>query len=64
VLLDRVGQLVAGGTAVVMATHHRDEWPPYATHELELAAGRPRYVGTMRAPEPARSARRARKGAS
>jgi molybdate transport system ATP-binding protein len=64
VLLDRIGQLVAGGTAVVMATHHRDEWPPYATHELELAAGRPRYVGTMRAPEPAHSARRARKRAS
>jgi molybdate transport system ATP-binding protein len=64
VLLDRIGQLVAGGTAVVMATHHRDEWPPYATHELELASGRPRYAGTMRVTEPARAARRAPKGAS
>ena len=55
VLLDRIGQLVAGGTAVVMATHHRDEWPPYATHELELAEGRARYAGPMRSAEPARA---------
>src|SRR4030095_635033 len=36
VLLDRIGHLVADGTAVVMSTHHRNEWPPYTTHELEL----------------------------
>jgi molybdate transport system ATP-binding protein len=48
VLLDRIGQLVAGGTAVVMTTHHREEWPPYATHELELAGGKARYVGAVR----------------
>jgi molybdate transport system ATP-binding protein len=48
VLLDRIGQRVAGGTAVVIATHHRDEWPPYATHEIELASGRQRYVGLLR----------------
>jgi ABC-type molybdenum transport system ATPase subunit/photorepair protein PhrA len=48
VLLDRIGQLVAGGTAVVMSTHHREEWPPYATHELELASGKARYVGVIR----------------
>jgi len=48
VLLDRIGQLVASGTAVVMTTHHRDEWPPYATHELELEAGRMKYAGPMR----------------
>jgi molybdate transport system ATP-binding protein len=65
VLLDRIGQLVAGGTAVVMATHHREEWPPYATHELELAAGKARYVGPMRWPDEGRSsARRAGKRAS
>jgi molybdate transport system ATP-binding protein len=65
VLLDRIGQLVAGGTAVVMSTHHREEWPPYATHELELAAGKARYVGPMRWPEDVRSsARRGRKRAS
>jgi molybdate transport system ATP-binding protein len=49
VLLDRVGQLVAKGTAVVMTTHHRDEWPPYATHELELDAGHMKYAGPVRA---------------
>ena len=48
VLLDRVGQLVAKGTAVVMTTHHRNEWPPYATHELELDAGRMKYAGSLR----------------
>lgn len=48
VLLDRIGQLVAKGTAVVMTTHHRDEWPPYATHELELDAGHMKYAGPLR----------------
>ena len=48
VLLDRIGQLVAKGTAVVMTTHHRDEWPPYATHELELESGRMKYAGVLR----------------
>jgi molybdate transport system ATP-binding protein len=48
VLLDRIGQLVAKGTAVVMTTHHSDEWPPYATHELELEAGRMTYAGVLR----------------
>ncbi len=65
VLLDRIGQLVAGGTAVVMSTHHREEWPPYATHELELASGRARYVGPMRASEDGRTRlRRSAKRAS
>jgi molybdate transport system ATP-binding protein len=58
VLLDRIGQLVAKGTAVVMTTHHRDEWPPYATHELELDAGRMKYAGPVReASAPARESR-------
>jgi ABC-type molybdenum transport system ATPase subunit/photorepair protein PhrA len=48
VLLDRIGHLVANGTAVVMTTHHRDEWPPYSTHELELEAGRMKYAGPLR----------------
>lgn len=48
VLLDRIGQLVSNGTAVVMSTHHRQEWPPYATHELELSGGRVRYIGSVR----------------
>jgi molybdate transport system ATP-binding protein len=57
VLLDRVGHLVANGTAVVMTTHHRDEWPPYATHELELEAGRMKYAGPLRALSTARANR-------
>ncbi|MEP7244104.1 MAG: ATP-binding cassette domain-containing protein [Gammaproteobacteria bacterium] len=65
VLLDRIGHLVEGGTAVVMATHHREEWPPYATHEIEMSSGRAVYVGPMRWPaEVGTSARRAGKRAS
>jgi molybdate transport system ATP-binding protein len=60
VLLDRIGHLIANGTAVVMSTHHREEWPPFATHELELAAGKPRYAGPIR---PSAHTRRARKRA-
>jgi len=36
-------------TAVVIATHHRDEWPACATHELELERGRAVYCGGVRA---------------
>lgn len=50
-LLDKIGELVAGGTAVVMSTHHREEWPPYATHELELSGGQVRYAGAIRWPQ-------------
>ncbi len=35
-------------TAIVMATHHRDEWPAAVTRELELAAGEVRYCGSVR----------------
>jgi molybdate transport system ATP-binding protein len=69
VLLDRIGHLVADGTAVVMSTHHRVEWPPYATHELELARGKVRYAGPMRdaiaapaIPHTPRASRRVRSG--
>ena len=37
---------------IVIATHHRDDWPRHATHELELAAGRVRYCGPLRQHEP------------
>lgn len=40
--------LVARGTAVVLASHHREEWPASVTHELELQKGRPRYHGPVR----------------
>jgi len=48
-LLGQLETLVAGGTAVVMTTHRRAEWPECATHELELAHGRARYCGPVRA---------------
>ena len=34
--------------AIVIATHHRDEWPAVVTQELELAAGEVRYCGSVR----------------
>jgi molybdate transport system ATP-binding protein len=57
-LLAHVETLIGEGTAVIMATHHRSEWPPSTTHELELAGGRPRYCG------PVRSAKIALRGGS
>ena len=39
---------IAEGIAVVMATHHRDEWPVGATHELELHDGEAMYCGEIR----------------
>jgi molybdate transport system ATP-binding protein len=42
--------------AIVMATHHRDEWPAAVTQELELAAGEVRYYGSVRDARAARPA--------
>jgi len=42
------------GVTVVIATHHRDEWPRGATHELELAGSRVVYCGPVRMPGSAR----------
>lgn len=39
---------IAKGIAVVLSTHHRDEWPAGATHELELREGRAIYCGEIR----------------
>ena len=47
-LSERIEARVAGGTAVVMTTHRRAEWPRCASHELELAGGEVRYVGPVR----------------
>ena len=47
-LQGHVEALIAAGTAVVVATHHRSEWPAATTHELELAGGRARYCGPVR----------------
>ncbi|HSY08678.1 MAG TPA: ATP-binding cassette domain-containing protein [Steroidobacteraceae bacterium] len=43
-----IQDLAARGTTIVMATHHRTEWPASTTHELELADGRMRYGGRVR----------------
>ena len=47
-LSERIEARVAGGTAVVMSTHRRSEWPRCASHELELARGEARYAGPVR----------------
>jgi molybdate transport system ATP-binding protein len=47
-LMVHVATLVASGTAVLMTTHHRSEWPACITHELELARGRAIYCGPVR----------------
>jgi molybdate transport system ATP-binding protein len=55
-LSERIEARVAAGTAVVMTTHRRSEWPHCASHELELARGEVRYAGPVR--ERSRSRRR------
>ena len=47
-LRSHVEAMFADGTAVVMTTHHRPEWPGGVTHELELAGGEARYCGPVR----------------
>jgi molybdate transport system ATP-binding protein len=47
-LKSHIEAMVADGTAVVMTTHHRPEWPECVTHELELAGGEARYCGPVR----------------
>jgi molybdate transport system ATP-binding protein len=37
-------------TTLIMASHHRDEWPQRTSHELELRAGKARYAGALRRP--------------
>jgi molybdate transport system ATP-binding protein len=44
-----IQDLAARGTSIVMATHHRADSPSGTTHELELADGRVRYRGPVRA---------------
>lgn len=47
-LRTRVEALARAGTTVLLTTHHRDEWPAAATHELELDGGRAVYCGPVR----------------
>jgi molybdate transport system ATP-binding protein len=56
-LSKRIEDKVAGGTAVVMTTHRRSEWPRCASHELELARGEVRYAGAVRERSPSRRRR-------
>lgn len=43
--VDRAG---AAGVTIVLTTHHRDEWPGAATHEIELSGGGAVYCGVVR----------------
>jgi len=43
-----VERAIAQGTTTIMTTHHRDEWPVHATHEIELSRGSARYCGPLR----------------
>ncbi len=43
-----VDRAAAAGATIVLTTHHRDEWPASATHEIELAAGSAVYCGGVR----------------
>jgi molybdate transport system ATP-binding protein len=56
-LSERIEASVAGGTAVVMTTHRRSEWPRCASHELELVRGEVRYAGPVRERSPSRRPR-------
>ncbi len=47
-LIGDIDRLISAGAAVVMSTHHRDEWPAGTTHEIELVAGRAAYAGPLR----------------
>jgi ABC-type molybdenum transport system ATPase subunit/photorepair protein PhrA len=47
-LLRQIDARVGQGAAVLMSTHHRDEWPASVSHEIELSAGRAVYVGPVR----------------
>ena len=47
-----VDKLANKERTIVIATHHQDDWPRRATHELELDAGRVRYCGALRRGNP------------
>jgi ABC-type molybdenum transport system ATPase subunit/photorepair protein PhrA len=47
-LHERIERFVAAGGAVVLTSHHRDEWPRNATHEIDLRRGQVWYAGELR----------------
>ena len=44
----RVERAHLKGATILIITHHRNEWPAHATHELELKAGAAVYCGALR----------------
>jgi len=44
-----VERKLQSGVTIVMATHHRDEWPTATSHELEIDRSRVVYCGPVRA---------------
>jgi molybdate transport system ATP-binding protein len=48
VLLARLRALASQSVAVIVTAHAANEWAACATHELELAHGRPLYCGPLR----------------
>ncbi|MBM4214160.1 MAG: ATP-binding cassette domain-containing protein [Gammaproteobacteria bacterium] len=44
----RIERFVAAGGAVVLTSHHRDEWPRNTTHEIELRRGKVQYADVVR----------------
>jgi ABC-type molybdenum transport system ATPase subunit/photorepair protein PhrA len=44
----RVEGAHARGATIIIIAHHRNEWPPHTTHELELQAGVAIYCGPLR----------------
>jgi molybdate transport system ATP-binding protein len=46
----RIERSAASGKTILMTTHHRDEWPRAATHELQLRGGLAVYCGPVRFP--------------
>lgn len=61
-LQSRLESFVESGGAVVLSSHHPDEWPRNASHEIELQAGRVRYLGVLRRHAVRRSASRPARG--
>ena len=47
-LQSRIDMLLAAGLTIVMATHHRNEWPRATSYELQLRAGGVVYQGKPR----------------
>jgi molybdate transport system ATP-binding protein len=57
-LRSQVERTLRSGVAIVMATHHLDEWPVATSHELELNRSRVVYCGPLRQRRTARRQRR------